>query len=146
MLGDVVHLKLQDDLVTLGTPIRLVPQDLRTEGLPLGGAVPAPQGVVGAGVFRPHTVRPAFPCGREHGTTGDGTVVGGGVGHYVNRKRGGRAGSGSDGSSGSRSASRSGASSGSGSARSGFLGFGIGVGIGSGVGVSVWFVMSHPCA
>ena len=54
MLGNVIDLERGDHLVTLGALVPLGPEDLGPEGPPLGGTVPAAEGIVVAAVFRDH--------------------------------------------------------------------------------------------
>ena len=82
MLGDVVHLEMQHDLVTVGASVRLLSQDLRTERLPLRGAVPAAGGVVGALVFARHAMRATAALGGELGAARHDAEMGGTIRHH----------------------------------------------------------------
>jgi hypothetical protein len=65
MSGDVVHFERSDDLVAVGTLVRLVPQDLRTQRLPLRRPVPAPERIVRAGMFSGDAVDLAASAGGQ---------------------------------------------------------------------------------
>jgi hypothetical protein len=75
VFGDVVDLEGGDDLAAVGALVRLVPQDRGTQGLPLGGAVPAAQGIVRPRMFSVDGVDLTASAGRHVGAARDDAQV-----------------------------------------------------------------------
>jgi hypothetical protein len=77
MFDQVVDLERSHHVVTGGALVRLVSQDLGTEGLPLRRAVPPTEGIVGAGLFhRDRMGTTAAPTGEQDRTPGHGAEMG----------------------------------------------------------------------